>query len=116
MRNLQLLYQLIHQYDGVKAELMVQHAFERISFVYTEGTIKSLDHRTGIATELFQQEHVIALDYVQLNNSLCLATDIGEIIQYNLEQNESEVVGLINDGIETMSWSPDQELVVIVTK
>lgn len=117
MRNLQLLYSLHHKYDGISAVLMCQHAFhENISFVYDGSVVKSLNNSTGNVKELHFQEGIIAMEFVQLNDCLCFATSDGEIVQFNLNDESSEVVGAIGDGIEAMSWSPDQELVVIVTK
>lgn len=115
MRNLKLLYSLSCKYDDVKAELLAQHAFnDKISFVYDGNVVKSLND--GEIQELCCHEGVIAMEFIQLNDCLCLATSDGQIIQYNFVSNDSEVVGMIGDGIETMSWSPDQELVVFVTK
>lgn len=117
MRNLKLLYRLSYKYEGVKADLIAQHAFnENISFVYDGNVVKSINHETGEIKELCFYDDVIAMEFIQLNDCLCLATRKGEIIQYNFNEDESEVVGEINDGIEAMSWSPDQELVVFVTR
>lgn len=117
MKNLKLLYKLTHQYDEVMAELMTQHGFnENVSFVYDQNSVKSIDHSNGEIKELGYYEGVIAMEFVQLTDCLCLATEKGEIIQYSFTSGDSETVGLISDGIETMSWSPDQELVVFVTK
>lgn len=90
-----------------------------ISIVYDlDNIVKSLNHETGEVKDLCVREDIIAMEYIQLNDCLCLATESGEIIQYSFsdESSEVEVVGMIGDGIETMSWSPDQELVVFVTK
>ena len=117
MRNLQLLYSLRHKYAGVSPVLMCSHAFnDNISFVYDGTAVKSLDHSTGEEKELHFQEGIILMEFLQLNDCLCFATKEGEIVHFNLIDESSEVVGVIEDGIETMSWSPDQELVVFVTK
>lgn len=116
MRNLKLLYNLSHKYDGVQAQLIAQHAFNEISFVYDFNVVKSINHESGEIKELCCYEDVISMEFVQLNDCLCLATRNGEIIQFNFNNNEAEVVGEVADGIEAMSWSPDQELVVFVTK
>lgn len=118
MRNLQLLYSLIYKYDGVDdVVLMCQNAFlDKISYTYDGTVVKSLNHSSGEVKELHFQERIIAMEFVQLNDSLCFATTDGEIIQFNLNGENFEVVGVISDGIATMSWSPDQELLVIVTK
>lgn len=117
MRNLKLLYRLSYKYEGVGAELIAQHSFnENISFAYDGNIVKSINHESGEIKELCFYDDVIAMEFIQLNDCLCLATRKGEIIQLNYNEGESEVVGMINDGIEAMSWSPDQELVVFVTK
>ncbi|CRL07533.1 CLUMA_CG020498, isoform A [Clunio marinus] len=119
MKNLTLKYHYSKRYKEHECKLMTQHAFnENISFVY-DGNNKSVnlyDHHSCEVKELFNYDGIIAMEYVQLNDCLCLATDEGEIVQYNFTTNDYEVVGMIQDGIETMSWSPDQELVVFVTK
>lgn len=117
MRNLKLLYSAKTKFSKVKAELIAQHPFnEKLHFVYGDNVVKCLNTENLDVEELCCHAGVIGMEFVQLNECLCLATEDGEIIQYNLIDKESEVVGLISDGIETMSWSPDQELVVFVTK
>lgn len=117
MKNLKLLYRRSHKYDEISAKFIVQHAInENVSFVYDGNIVKSLNHANNESKDLCSYEKVIAMDFIQLNECLCLATEDGDIIQYNLTDDQCEVVGLIGDGIDAMSWSPDQELVVFVTK
>jgi IKI3 family len=117
MRNLKLIYQRTHKYDGIKADLMVQHPLEtNITFVYFDGILRSIDHNTGEIKQLCEKKDVNCMEFIQINECLCLATNSGEIIQFNINSSDLETVGLISDGIETMQWSPDQELVVFVTK
>lgn len=117
MKNLKLLYSVSKTYEGLAPEIIAKHAFnENISYVYDQNIVKSIDHESGEIKELCCYEGVIAIEFVQLNDCLCLATSQGEIIQFNFNDNSAEVVGLVDDGIEAMSWSPDQELVVFVTK
>lgn len=118
MKNLKQIYTLQYKYDGFKSKLMTQHAnSENITFVYDDfNAVKSIDHKTGDVRDLCIYEGVIAMEFIQLNECLCLALNGGEIIQYCLSTEEPEVVGNCPEGIESMSWSPDQELVVFVTK
>lgn len=117
MRNLKLLYHRTLKYDGIKAKLIVQHPLEDfITFVYFEGSVKLINHKSGEVKNLCSFDGVIAMEYIQINDCLCLATESGEIIQYNFMNDDYESVGLIDDGIETMCWSLDQEHVVFVTK
>jgi elongator complex protein 1 len=116
MRNLKLLYQKTYKYEIVNARLMTNHAFDDTTFIYDGKVVKSFNHNDEEIKDLCSFDDVIAMEYVQLNDCLCLATSSGEIITYNFMNNECETVGLINDGIECMSWSPDQELVIFVSK
>lgn len=116
MRNLKLLYKRTLKYDGVKAKMMVQHPLEDVTFVYFDGIVKSINHKSGGIKDICYYDGVIAMEFIQINDCLCLATESGEIVHYNFMNEEHETVGLINDGIESMSWSPDQELVVFITK
>lgn len=117
MRNLQLLYSLTSKFRGLKADLIAQHGFnEKLHFVYDSNIVKCINTDSGDVQDLCSYEDIVAMEFVQLNDCLCLATDKGEIIQYSFNDNDCEVVGLISDGIASMSWSPDQELVVFMTK
>ncbi len=116
MKNLKLLYRRSLKYEETKTELLVHHPLEDISFIYSGNVVKLINHQNGEIKELCTYDEVIAMEYIQINDCLCLATSSGEILNHNLLSGENEAVGLINDGIEAMSWSPDQELIVFVTK
>ena len=93
MRNLKLIYKKSHQYDDIKARLMVQHVFESISYVYDENNaILKIDHESGVIEELCNFEDVIALEYIQINDCLCFATKSGYISQYNFSTKQHEIV------------------------
>ncbi|KAG8454432.1 hypothetical protein GDO86_000888 [Hymenochirus boettgeri] len=47
--------------------------------------------------------------------SVCIATSTGDVIIFSLRTGQLECVGSVDNGIVTMSWSPDQELVLLVT-
>lgn len=97
--------------------MLAQHGSDdKLHFVYDSNIVRCVNTGSGEVRDLCCYEGVIAMEFVQLNDCLCMATDKGEIIQYNFNDGESEVVGLISDGIAAMAWSPDQELVVFVTK
>lgn len=118
MRNLRLLYKKTQKYEKFKVRLMSHHPFENITYLYDDENqiVKSINHNEEKLNDLCCYNGVMAMEFIQLNDCLCLSTDNGEIIQYNLNSDDFEAVGLISDGIETMSWSPDQELVVFITK
>ncbi|ELW64582.1 Elongator complex protein 1 [Tupaia chinensis] len=47
--------------------------------------------------------------------SVCVATGSGDVILCNLTTHQLECVGSVASGISVMSWSPDQELVLLAT-
>ncbi|KAG9480499.1 hypothetical protein GDO78_012127 [Eleutherodactylus coqui] len=59
--------------------------------------------------------HVVGIQDVPDQESVCIATATGDVILCNLTTGHLECVGTVDSGIVTMSWSPDQELVLLVT-
>ncbi|XP_012374284.1 elongator complex protein 1 isoform X2 [Dasypus novemcinctus] len=47
--------------------------------------------------------------------SVCVATASGDVVLCNLSTRQLECVGSVASGISVMSWSPDQELVLLAT-
>ncbi|XP_074136167.1 elongator complex protein 1 isoform X1 [Sminthopsis crassicaudata] len=47
--------------------------------------------------------------------SVCVATAAGDVLLCNLSTSQLECVGNVASGLSVMSWSPDQELVLLVT-
>ncbi|NXF23317.1 ELP1 protein, partial [Rhodinocichla rosea] len=47
--------------------------------------------------------------------SVCVATAAGDILVCNLSTEQVECVGSVDSGLSVMSWSPDQELVLLAT-
>uniref|UniRef100_A0A2K5VE95 IkappaB kinase complex-associated protein n=2 Tax=Cercopithecinae TaxID=9528 RepID=A0A2K5VE95_MACFA len=47
--------------------------------------------------------------------SVCVATASGDVIVFSLSTQQLECVGSVASGISVMSWSPDQELVLLAT-
>lgn len=61
-------------------------------------------------------DNIIGMEYLSLNNEICMSTSSGDVIIINLQMDSSENVTFCDGGIEQMSWSPDQEIVVFITK
>lgn len=59
---------------------------------------------------------IVGFEYLSLNNELCVATEAGEVIVYNLHQSTDESVTFCEGGLLAMCWSHDQEVVVFVTQ
>lgn len=60
-------------------------------------------------------DRVIGMEYVTDVESVCIALSGGNILLYNITTCELESVGEIEVGVVSMGWSPEQDLVVIVT-
>uniref|UniRef100_A0A8C7EDY3 Elongator complex protein 1 n=1 Tax=Nothoprocta perdicaria TaxID=30464 RepID=A0A8C7EDY3_NOTPE len=58
---------------------------------------------------------VVGLEELPEQECVCVATAAGDILLCNLSTKEVECVGTVDSGLSTMSWSPDQELVLLVT-
>ncbi|XP_025966946.2 elongator complex protein 1 [Dromaius novaehollandiae] len=58
---------------------------------------------------------IVGLEDLPEQECVCVATAAGDILLCNLSTKEVECVGTVDSGLSTMSWSPDQELVLLVT-
>ena len=59
---------------------------------------------------------IVAAEYLALENEICLATSGGEVLLVNPDSQQVNEGTFCDVGIECMAWSPDQEVVVFVTK
>ncbi|KAM4807893.1 elongator complex protein 1 [Rhinophrynus dorsalis] len=59
--------------------------------------------------------HLVGIQDVPDQESVCIALSDGDVILSNLNTGQLECVGSVDSGIVAMSWSPDQELVLLVT-
>ncbi|XP_075146318.1 elongator complex protein 1 [Haematobia irritans] len=59
---------------------------------------------------------IVGAEYLALENGICLATSVGEVLLVNPETQQMNEGTFCDVGIECMAWSPDQEVVVFVTK
>ncbi|CAG04536.1 unnamed protein product [Tetraodon nigroviridis] len=58
---------------------------------------------------------VVGLEDLAELESACLATAGGDVVLFNLNTCQLECVGSVDSGLTSMSWSPDEELVVLTT-
>ena len=59
---------------------------------------------------------VVGMEFVSDLESVCLALSNGDVLMYNTLSGDFECVGGVDVGLSGMSWSPDQEVVVLVTR
>lgn len=58
---------------------------------------------------------VVGLQDLAEVESACLATAGGDVVLFNLNTCQLECVGSVDSGLTSMSWSPDEELVILTT-
>ncbi|XP_068181291.1 elongator complex protein 1 [Antennarius striatus] len=58
---------------------------------------------------------VVGLQDLSELDAVCVATAGGDVIVVNLNTSQLECVGSVSSGLTSMSWSPDEELVVLTT-
>lgn len=58
---------------------------------------------------------VVGLQDLAELESACLATAGGDVLLLNLNTCQLECVGSVDSGLTSMSWSPDEELVILTT-
>lgn len=58
---------------------------------------------------------VVGVHYLPDQSGVCLATSNGNLVLWALDVTELECVGCVESGLTAMTWSPDQELLVLTT-
>ena len=63
-----------------------------------------------------QEDSVVGIEFVADLESVCLALSSGDVLLYNTSTCELDCVGSVEVGVVCMGWSPEQDVVVLVTK
>ncbi|XP_071436399.1 elongator complex protein 1 [Pithys albifrons albifrons] len=58
---------------------------------------------------------IVGIEDLPEQECVCVATAAGDILLCSLSTKQVECVGSVDSGVSTMSWSPDQELVLLAT-
>ncbi|XP_057276714.1 elongator complex protein 1 isoform X2 [Pezoporus wallicus] len=79
----------------------------------------TVTREVDLAVEGFMPEDgsgcIVGIEDLPEQECVCVATAAGDILLCNLSMKQVECVGSVDSGLSTMSWSPDQELVLLVT-
>ncbi|NWR39395.1 ELP1 protein, partial [Tachuris rubrigastra] len=59
--------------------------------------------------------YIVGIEDLPEQECVCVATAAGDILLCSLSTKQVECVGSVDSGLSTMSWSPDQELVLLAT-
>lgn len=117
MKNLHLLYNRNRPTELIDVKLIaVDSDRPNKTYVSTSAAQYCIDWDAQETKEIAAVNNVIDCEHLTLNNELCLATADGDVIVIYLESSGEENVTFCDGGIEAMAWSPDQEIVVFVTK
>lgn len=118
MRNLELLHSRTANLELIDAHF-INVSTENVgtTFIASSDQLSSFDwqqKQTNVIAPLENQ--IVGFEYLSLNNELCVATESGEVLVYNLHQSTNESVTFCEGGLKAMSWSHDQEVVAFVTQ
>ncbi|CAG4944114.1 unnamed protein product [Parnassius apollo] len=58
----------------------------------------------------------VKITYISLSNQICIALANGELVTIDESGDTYDVVGVFENGLLAMEWSPDQDLLVLVTQ
>lgn len=118
MRNLELLHSRTAEL-AVSVVRFINLSTENIgtTFVASSGELHSFDWQQRQTNAIAPLDGpVVGVEYLSLNNEVCVATEAGEVIVHNLQQSSNESVTFCEGGLKTMAWSHDQEVVAFVTQ
>lgn len=80
---------------------------------------REVKNEISLVAESFLSEDgsgcIVGIQDLLDQESVCVATASGDVILCNLRTHQLECVGSVASGISVMSWSPDQELVLLAT-
>ncbi|XP_022615708.1 elongator complex protein 1 [Seriola dumerili] len=128
MRNLKLLKSLCSselqgpgspQFFSVRADtgsLLVASQYSITEYDPRTGQVVS---EASLTADGFLPEDgsgvVVGLQDLAELESACLATAGGDVVLFNFNTCQLECVGSVDSGLTSMSWSPDEELVILTT-
>ncbi|XP_001980535.3 putative elongator complex protein 1 [Drosophila erecta] len=121
MRNLKLQY--CKELDAVAhpRRLLLQPELNGgasdTSFVVADNKIYAVqeagDVRPNVIADL---PDILGVEFLQLDNAICVASAAGEVILVDAQTGATSEGTFCDVGIETMAWSPNQEVVAFVTR
>lgn len=68
-----------------------------------------------LSSHMTSCDRVIGMEYLTDVESVCVVLRSGNILLYNVTTSELESVGEVEVGVVCMGWSPEQDVVAIVT-
>lgn len=118
MKNLKLLYAVQEKLDVTCPKFLALNSENSTGQIYiaTNDQLLAYNVQTESVKVLADVCLAVSCEYLTLNDEISLASEAGEVLIYKTLTNVLTEVSYCDGGIETMSWSPDQEIVVFITK
>lgn len=118
MKNLQLLFSRSLKLSIPSSVNFVLNTNENgLAYISTSNTLFRCNLQNKDIKKMHSiDDEIIGLEYLSLNSEICIATSQGDVVIVNLQTETAENVTFCDGGIERMGWSPDQEIVVFITK
>lgn len=121
MRNLQLRHALTQNLSLSGKNSRICSDIDSGNVYVVSGNIIVTIGNDGDVTETVVGElnneggELLSLVFLSEYQSLCIGKKSGDILLYDVSSGKVEAVGCVSGGIVAMQWSPDFELVVIVS-
>lgn len=122
MRNLKLLYSRVTELKNSKVN-QINLSTESIGTIFfaSDNDLFSYDWHSGQTNIIapLDDKKVVGLEYISLNNELCVIKEDGEAQVYHLDRltvdTNDSAFEICPVGIKAISWSHDQEVIAVVT-
>lgn len=122
MRNLKLLYSRVTELSSSKVN-QINLSTESIGTIFfaSDNDLFSYDWQSGQTNIIapLENKKIVGLEYISLNNELCVIKEDGEAKIYHLDRlsidTNDDAFEICPGGIKAVSWSHDQEVIAVVT-
>lgn len=115
MENLLLLHLEKRFYNVQQASKLVVHPTNDVVFAASGSEIHIIEKNSKDKVIDFADQ-IVDFDFLPFSNEICAATDSGSVFLENLENGKRDEVSFCEDGVMAMQFSPDQDVVVFVTR
>ncbi|XP_039495713.1 putative elongator complex protein 1 isoform X1 [Drosophila santomea] len=121
MRNLKLQY--CNELDAVAhpRRLLLQPELNGgvsdTSFVVADNKVYAVHESGDVPPKVIADlPDIVGAEFLQLDNAICVASGAGEVILVDPQTGATSEGTFCDVGIESMAWSPNQEVVAFVTR
>lgn len=114
MKNLQLLYS---RTATISLNNVEHHSYVERMFLANNNEVIGIDENDveQIYPVVPAHEVIVGIQYLSMNKEICVATESGDVIVYNLHNKASESVTFCPGGLQAMAWTQCEDIVAFVT-